>query len=117
MICRYCSQPITGQPVNTQAYWGATPDVCHAECKQAGVRQEAFDCQVIDADCNDCKHYQRGKLAPKVISKLHTPDGRIVNVIHQPNVFKDGHCLRFDKPMLAFPNKWTGRECFEHRRG
>lgn len=116
MNCRYCTKPIEGSAVKTLAYWSQTPDVCHAECKQLGERQEAIDCQTIDADCNDCRHYKRGTLEPKIVSKLHTEDGRIVDVVFQPNVFIGGHCLRFDKPTLAFPNKWTGRECFEHRR-
>lgn len=117
MICRYCSQPLAeSEAVKTHSYWGGLPFVCHAACKQAGEREEAFECQCIDADCNDCKHYQRGKLAPLVRSWLHKPDGRRVEVTHQPNVFIGGRCLKFDKPTEASPNKWTGHECFEHRR-
>lgn len=117
MTCRYCQQPIVpGQAVPTVAYWFSTPDVCHRQCKDAGVRQEAFDCQVIDADCNDCRHYQRGQIAAKVVNLVKMPDGRIVEVTHQPNVIIHGRCLKFDKPTNAHPNKWTGLQCFEHRR-
>lgn len=115
MNCRYCNLPVES-PVKTLAYWNQTPDVCHAECKAAGERQEAFDCQTIDADCNDCFHYQRGKLAPKLESRLKKPDGTKVLVTHQPNIFIGGRCLKFDKPVNAQPNKWSGLECFEHRR-
>lgn len=115
--CRYCDKPLAeADAVKTLAYWNQTPDVCHKDCKAAGEKQEAFDCQVIDADCNDCRHYKRGKLAPKVISDMKTPDGRSVQVTHQPNVIIGGHCLKFDRPTLANPNKWSGWECFEHRR-
>jgi hypothetical protein len=27
-----------------------------------------------------------------------------------------GHCLKFDQPTEAYPKRWTGRPCFEHRR-
>lgn len=94
--CRYCGKP--GATIKTLAYWNQTPDICHPECKAAGERQEAIDCQVIDADCNDCIHFQRGQIIggiPKAIT---------------------GHCGKFNKPTMAYPHFWTGRECFEHRR-
>lgn len=117
MNCRYCDKPIPpGEEVGTFAYWSATPDVCHRACKDVGVRREAFECQLIDADCNDCRHYQRGRLAEKVVSLLRTKDGRIEEVIHKPNIIVGGHCLKFDRPTVAQPNKWSGLECFEHRR-
>jgi len=116
-ICRYCAKPIAvNEVVETVAYWNATPDVCHRACKDAGVKQEAYNCQVIDADCNDCRHYQRGKLAPRVISHLKKPDGTTAEVSHQPNIFLGGQCLKFNKAVVAQPNKWSGLECFEHRR-
>lgn len=114
MTCRYCHLPVE-HSVRTLAYWNQTPDVCHPECRAAGERQEAIDCQTIDADCNNCRHYQRGKIAPKQISKVKTQDGRIVDVIYKPEIFIDGQCLKFNKPVLACPNKWSGLECFEHR--
>lgn len=115
-ICRYCDKPIEGQAVQTFGYWSHFPFVCHAKCKVSGERQEAIDCQIIDADCNDCKHYQRGKLAPPTISRLHRKDGTIVDVVYQPQIFIGGYCLKFSKPTSASPNKWSGLECFEHRR-
>lgn len=95
-ICRYCGKP--GASVRTLAYWNQTPDLCHAECKSPGEKQEAIDCQVLDADCNDCVHFQRGKIIGGI-----------------PKAFS-GHCLKFDRPTTAYPHFWTGRECFEHRR-
>ena len=96
MTCRYCDKPINDPGVKTLAYWGGNEYRCHAECMVAGERQEAFDCQVIDADCNDCRHFKRLVQVGRNISK--------------------GHCLRFDRPETAFPHMSTGRECFEHRR-
>lgn len=78
-------------------------------------RQEALDCQQIDADCNDCRFLERGKLAEKVVSVIKTRDGRCETVNHQPNYFY-AICLKFNKPTIAQPNKWTGHDCFVHRR-
>lgn len=116
-LCRYCSTPVAdSEAVKTLAYWNQTVCICHAQCKTAGEKQEALDCQTIDSDCNDCKHYKRGTLAAKIVSKLHRQDGTIVDVIHQPNYFIGGLCLKFNRSVLAQPKKWSGLECFEHRR-
>lgn len=115
--CRYCSSTISPPDLTTtHSYWQGLPFDCHKACKEAGVKREAIDCQTIDADCNDCKHYRRGKLAIKLISHTRKTSGELGEVTHQPNVFIDGHCMKFDRSTLAFPNKFTGRECFEHRR-
>lgn len=113
--CRYCGLEIISDEVITHSYWGGFPFPCHKSCMEAGIKQEAFDCQVIDADCNDCKHYKRGHLVYPIVSRLGTRDG-VVEVSHQPNAFT-GTCLKFNKPTLAQPNKWSGFACFEHRRG
>lgn len=115
MNCRYCQQPINGEIAKTFSYWNKVEDVCHLGCKVVGEKEEAYDCQRIDADCNDCKHFKRGSLAPKTVSKLRTPDGRIEEVTFQEQWFY-GHCLKFDKATIGQPNKWTGKKCFEHRR-
>lgn len=117
-ICRYCNQEIdpSEEAVKTFSYWSKLEFVCHRQCKQPGELQEAIDCQTIDADCNDCKHYKRGYLAPMMIGLVRREDGTAYWATHQPNIFIDGHCSRFNKTVLAQPNKWTGLECFEHRR-
>lgn len=66
MKCRYCGQE--GADVKTVSYWSSIPDFCHSYCKLPGERQEALECQLIDADCNNCKHYQRGIIPPKTVS-------------------------------------------------
>lgn len=104
LICRYCGQPIAaGTAVVTFAYWDwGLPQAkrekfyCHAQCKAAGLKHEAFECQRIDADCNDCKHFARGQIIG-------------TNAIA-------GQCLKFNKATVAWPNKWRGLDCFEHRR-
>jgi len=117
MNCRYCDKPIPeSESAITHSYWKGLPFPCHKACKDSGVKQEAFDCQVIDADCNDCKHYRRGKLAPLFCEMTKRTNGTMVEVAFQPNIFIDGHCLKFNRPTLAQPNKWSGLDCFEHRR-
>lgn len=116
-VCRYCGIGFeTEKPIQTFSYWNKLQFWCHKLCKSFGETEEAIECQTIDADCNDCKHYKRGTLEPKIVSKLKRGDGSIVDVVFQPQVFINGHCNKFNKPTLAFPNKWTGRICFEHRK-
>ena len=125
MTCRYCNQPITEQAILTHAYaycyaywdFGQTESrqqfLCHAECKIEGIKSEAFDCQMIDADCNDCRHFQRGQVVKRWLSCIENkkPSMRLVNM-----GIITGHCAKFNRPTTAQPNKWTGLECFEHRR-
>ncbi len=114
-ICRFCEKEVRNEEsVAVHSYWGGNEFICHQSCKNEGIKQEAFDCQVIDADCNDCKFFKRGVLIKRLLSCMENdkPSKKLVNM----EIF-DGHCLKFNKPTLAYPNKWTGRECFEHRRG
>ena len=96
--CRYCRLEISASDkAVTFSYWSAIKYDCHKSCKQDGERQEAFECQILDADCNDCRHFVRGSLVKK--SSFN------------------GHCVKFNKPTKAFPKQSTGHKCFEHRRG
>lgn len=96
-ICRYCSKPVApADAVVTHSYWQGMKFVSHKACKVAGEKAEALECQTIDADCNDCRHFRRGQLVGKEVWS--------------------GHCQKYDRETRAYPKKWTGRECFEHRR-
>lgn len=113
-ICRYCDGEIPEQElVTTHSYWGGSPFPCHKQCKDAGIKQEAFDCQLIDADCNDCKYFKRGEVVKRLLSCMENGKSsmKLVNM-----GFINGHCLKFDRLTQAQPNKWSGLECFEHRR-
>lgn len=59
-------------------------------------KEGIIELQLIDADCNDCRHFERGKMAAKGIF--------------------DGHCAKYDRPTRAYPGMATGMPCFEHRR-
>ena len=114
MTCRYCDKLILpGCEVLTRGYWWQTEFQCHGSCKVDGEKQEAFDCQMVDADCNDCRHFKRGEVVKEWLSCMENGKAgmRLVNM-----GTITGHCLRFDRPTSAHPKTWTGRECFEHRR-
>jgi hypothetical protein len=96
--CRYCGRGVPEPDcVITYSYWWAMMDIAHQECAAAGRQEEAYECQCIDADCNDCRHFRR--------------DIRL-----RDDGFS-GRCLKFDEPTLAFVNFASGHACFEHRRG
>jgi hypothetical protein len=92
-ICRYCGQD--GATERTLSYWGKSAFFSHEPCRKTGERQEATDCQTIDANCNDCKNYQRKRNLQNTST---------------------GHCVKLNIPVTGSPNKWQGNECFEHRR-
>src|SRR5687768_13689028 len=99
LTCRYCSIPLTEmESVTTLSYWLGVKHPCHSQCKQTGERGEAIECQSIDADCNDCKHFKRGKLERRALSCIENgkASSRMVNM-----GYFDGHCLKFDRPTIG----------------
>lgn len=97
-------------PNTVKRYWSTLAPL-HLErmTKEEIVEAKAFDAQlspdsvmemqIIDADCNDCRHFKRGKMR----------EGLGVACF-------EGHCLKLDKPTLAWPMQYSGHKCFEHRR-
>jgi hypothetical protein len=96
LVCRYCDQPLAyEEAVVTRAYWWGNYFLCHERCKAPGEREEALECQKIDADCNDCRHFKRERA------------GKFTG---------SGVCLKFNQQTESYPHMSTGRPCFEHRR-
>jgi len=93
--CCYCDKP-TGNPVKVYSYWSSSPMNSCQDCKDVGKKSEALECQLIDANCNDCKHFDRD---------AHNKRG---------NVWR-GHCKKFHVEVKACPNFSSGYKCFEHR--
>lgn len=98
-LCRGCKRPVTSLDFDIWiTYWSQCWAPCHVSCRAAGMKEEAIECQTIDADCNDCIHFKRAEII-----------GGIPKAVR-------GHCLKLDRPTVAYPHFWTGRPCFEHRR-
>jgi hypothetical protein len=91
-FCRYCHKLAIDNPVITKGYWSSSWALCHPECKKEGEREEAYECQKIDSDCNDCKFFKRIKGI-------------------------EGTCEKFNKKTTANPNFCSSHNCFEHRKG
>lgn len=89
--CRYCKQEILNEPVITKGYTYSIWFISHKECKSEGEKEEAYQVQKIDADCNDCKYFNR----------------------LQGN---QGTCRKFNKEVTANPNFSSGHDCFIHRK-
>lgn len=91
-VCRKCDLPIKSEDFAIwTTYWGSRWAACHKQCREEGMRSEAYECQCLDAACNDCKNFSR---------------------VEQGT----GTCLKFNKTVSTTSNWFEGRDCFEHRR-
>lgn len=87
-------------------YWYQPSDPDHkCDCREL-TGEDIIAMQTIDADCNDCIHFERGELVTEA-------DG--VRLGKSGQYFK-GRCLKFNRPTTAHPGQYTGMPCFEHRR-
>jgi hypothetical protein len=59
------------------------------------MKEHIKECQEIDANCNDCKFFERVELVGKGIFK--------------------GKCNKKNIEVLAYPCFYSGHYCFEHR--
>lgn len=76
------------------------------------TRDDVMEMQMIDADCNDCRHFKRGATVRDMPSIYPELQPRILMGF----TFFEGHCQKFNRPTRACPMQYTGHECFEHRR-
>lgn len=108
--CRHCKLPVTSEDfVLWTSYWYGMWFPAHKECLQF-KKQESIDCQTIDADCNDCKHFERGKRQTMEVS-----DGGKNKTVSLTGF--GGYCRKLNKDTVAQPNFCSNHECFEHRSG
>jgi hypothetical protein len=88
-MCRHCGKEVSeGDFAIHNTYWQSLWAPCHAGCRDAGMKEEAYECQTVDADCNDCKHFVRGALINKWAWA--------------------GHCSKHDRPTHGLPNFCSG---------
>lgn len=108
--CRACDGDIAADDFDIHVgYW--TPNLwfpIHKGCAQTYRSAEAYECQLIDRNCNDCRHFKRGQTAKVVadVSRLLLP--RINEHV--------GFCEKNQAQVFASPNHCTGMPCFEHRK-
>ena len=94
--CRKCNKHVEKEDFSIgYAYWNAVWYNYHKDCRQEGMKQEAFDCQKIDADCNDCAYFVREKTEKDIAF---------------------GQCKKHSQETVAFSNLCSGYSCFEHRK-
>lgn len=101
-ICTGCEKELTRDNIDIiMGYWHPFSwRAVHKDCAKAAKDREVHWCQSIDADCNDCKHFERIKLIG-----ASTPASYL------------GNCKKFNKETIAYVNLCTRHECFEHRKG
>lgn len=133
-LCRHCDKEVMREDADViVGYWTPVWFIAHKDCVRIGKSEEAYACQKIDADCNDCRHFQRQHhnkrfsnqimIAPKTHPPLFT--GREVEDAASQRAYivqglmigsYDGHCNKFDMPTAGWPNQSTGKTCFIHRK-
>jgi len=91
-------------------YWSTlTPLALERMTKEEIIEAKRFDAkltpddvtemQTIDADCNDCRHFKRGKMEKSSgLTMFH------------------GTCGIDGRDVRAWPMQFSGHSCFEHRR-
>ena len=92
-FCRYCQNtcPDFYNRKVTKSYWNSVWSISHIPCRENGEKEEAYECQKIDSDCNDCFYFKRIKGS-------------------------SGTCQKFNKEVTARPNFASGFDCFKHRK-
>lgn len=125
--CRNCNKEILPDDFCTAAsYWnngffGSTVYACHKWCVEEQKLYEAYECQNIDRNCNDCAFFNRGEKKEMVTYKHHEVI-KSVDVKNTPlyaigNIAKfHGFCDKHKIGVFAHPQFATGYECFIHRR-
>jgi len=105
-LCRGCNQPVTAANIAIwHTYWKAMWAACHVQCRTEGMKSEAYECQILDKSCSDCRHFVRGKELTEVKG---FGTGTFI-----------GHCAHHNRTTFArachsYPQN---AECFSHRRG
>ena len=110
--CYYCKKELKEKDcVITAAYWSGFWMVCHKECKESGEKEQAYECQLIDRDCNDCFYFNR----MYNVDKWHWL-GSCSNENRKPFRPASNYEPYLDNLVLAQPCTPTLHECFLHRK-
>lgn len=98
-MCRACKKDVL--PDDFDVFVGYFTDVwypCHRQCREGQTRYEHRECQMIDMNCNDCRHLRRKPMASGV---------QVLS----------GECVRLKKDVSFLPRTCMPQNasCFEHR--
>jgi hypothetical protein len=87
--CRFCNElALKEDAVISVGYWYPNAyHISHKDCIKEGERKMQYECQKIDADCNDCANYVR----------------------------VDKFCVRYSKKVKAVAGFPSLYDCFSHR--
>ncbi len=108
----------------------------HKDCADLQTRDTAHICQTLDANCNDCKHFERGKVATRCLApnmefqflplqikpfSKNLPAGAPIDpltIFDKLHIAGDrGFCHKHKATVLAQVNFAANMPCFEHRKG
>lgn len=108
--CRHCNGKMTEDTFDINiGYWASVWHPVHKDCAKECRVEEAYECQKIDAGCNDCKFFQRG-----VIGGVKADTG--LNAFFPKIKGQIGFCSKNNYQVEAFPVSYYGMPCFVHRK-
>ena len=91
IFCKSCGKPVSKDEFQiNSSYWYNIWFTIHTSCALLYEKHEKFECQKIDANCNDCQFFKRVKN-------------------------NNGTCLKFNKSVLAQALFCSNLDCFVHR--
>lgn len=121
--CRYCKKAVNREDAEiTTTYWWPRYSLSHKACKTQGEQSEAYECQTIDANCNDCRYFNRKHNAGNGVyygackkpvergSKKPYWFNELPFKWRKRSLWREGYQVR------AESNYATGYECFVHRK-
>jgi hypothetical protein len=140
--CCNCKNKLTEESISYYAtYW--TPNLWKSVCKgcrEETIKSEQIACQIIDANCNECKFFKRGESKGKLtedhlflkvkfgIAHEEKREWQEGDKLIQKNlpilreavigdeVKFNGFCEKKNIQTQATSNICSGYDCFEHRK-
>jgi len=109
-VCRYCKKELSEENFEfSTTYWSPMLAPCcnNNACKESGEKQEAYECQNIDKNCNECKYFERIEFSSNIIAQTANIFGNIGCYI--------GECKQKKIKVGANRNIFQGMDCFVHR--
>jgi len=106
--CRHCKKRVLEEDFDIAiGYW--YPNcwyICHKECVKEQRVGEAYECQKLDRNCNDCAFMVRDKVRQE---KWNPNPGGINKILY-------GKCTNYDKDISFIANTSSICDGFAHRK-